>query len=295
MSSPARLGKDDRIVLGRSEIADAMRGTALAGLPVHEWVEGTLIVSGVDADDNADLLKAWRAAYALLPRTGRWPVLVADEDVNYELEPSPFDARVEAELVALDQAARTVDPWPFFQEGDDGPPEVELSFYTGGLHGVDVTADVLPTVSQNAGTQQILRAAYDHVLADPRLTAKVLEGARHLVNTEYWYQPNAASLLLAPTPSPWLAVAPLGFYGALGHDAELAAVLRQWHERWDVRPVAFWGTMMQFEVHRKPLPGDDAWTAARQVLALSPNIDVLQWELAVAVAAGDTWFVHHRP
>ncbi|WIM99698.1 hypothetical protein ACTOB_003358 [Actinoplanes oblitus] len=56
-------------------------------------------------------------------------------------------------------------------------------------------------------------------------------------STEYWYRPDDALLLLAPTPSPWLAVPPLGFYGALGHEAEPA----------------------------------------------------------VAVAAGDTWFVHNRP
>lgn len=186
-------------------------------------------------------------------------------------------------------------PLAVLPKGDDGPPEVELSFYTGGLHGVDVTADVLPTVPPDVGTQQLLRAAYDHVLADPRLTDEVLQRTRSVVSTDYWYQPDDASLLLAPTASPWLAVARLGFYGALGHEDKLAAVLRQWHERWDARPVACWGTMLQFEVHRKPLPGDDAWTAARQVLALSPNIDILQWELAVAIVAGDAWFVHNRP
>jgi hypothetical protein len=281
-------------VLGLSDTVGALQGTVLAGLPIREGPAGALIVSGLDTDDTAGLHAAWRAAYALLPETGRWPVLIDDGD-NESIDTGPFDARTEAELTALDRAARTVDPWPFFQRGDDGPPEVELSFYTGGLHGVDVTADVLPTLPHNVSTQQLLRAAYNHVSADPRLTAEVRERTRDVVSTGYWYQPDDASLMLAPTTSPWLAVAPLGFYGALGHEEELAAVLRQWHERWDVRPVACWGTMLQFEVHRKPVPGDDAWTAARQVLALSPNIDILQWELAVAIAAGDAWFVHNRP
>jgi hypothetical protein len=40
----------------------------------------------------------------------------------------------------------------------------------------------------------------------------------------------------------------MGFYGALEHEFELAAVLWQWYERWDVRPVACWDTMLQFSV-----------------------------------------------
>jgi hypothetical protein len=53
--------------------------------------------------------------------------------------------------------------------------------------------------------------------------------------------------------------------------------------------------MLQFEVHRPPASGDDAFTAARQVLALSPSVDIHQWELAVAMSAGDAWFLHNRP
>jgi hypothetical protein len=75
----------------------------------------------------------------------------------------------------------------------------------------------------------------------------------------------------------------------------LAAVLLQWHERWDVRSVACWDTMLHFEVRRPPAPGEDAFTAARQVLALSPNVDIDQWELAVAMRAGNARFLHNRP
>jgi hypothetical protein len=53
--------------------------------------------------------------------------------------------------------------------------------------------------------------------------------------------------------------------------------------------------MLQFEVHRPPAPGEDAFTAARQVLALSPNVDIDQWELAVAMRAGNARFLHNRP
>lgn len=53
--------------------------------------------------------------------------------------------------------------------------------------------------------------------------------------------------------------------------------------------------LLQFEVHRPPVPGDDAFTAARQLLAQSRNTDILQRELAIAITAGDAWFVHDRP
>jgi hypothetical protein len=234
-------------------------------------------------------------AHRLLAVTGRWPVLITTDYHEDLLEPTPFGARAAAALADLDRAARRADPWPLFQQSDDGPPEVELPFYTQGFYGVDVTAAVLPNVGPDVGTQQLLRAAYDHVRSDPGLTAQVVQRTRDVVSTDYWYVPDEVSLLLLPTASPWLAPYWISFYGALGHEQELAAVLWQWHERWDVRPVACWDTMLQFEVGRPPAPGEDAWTAARQVLALARNFDIHQWELAVAVTVGDAWFVHNRP
>jgi hypothetical protein len=50
-------------------------------------------------------------------------------------------------VARFDQAARTIDRWPFFQLGDDDAPGVQLSFYTHGLYGVDVTAEVLGMVA----------------------------------------------------------------------------------------------------------------------------------------------------
>jgi hypothetical protein len=282
-------------MLGSSETSGALRGTPLAGLPVRDGPAGALVVSGFGAEDSAALLRAWQAAQARTPVTGRWPLLCATDADDDLLAPSPLDGETRARLADLDRAARSVDPWPYFQRGDDGPPEVEPSFYTDGLHGVDVTAEVLPAVGPDAGTQQLLRAAYDYVRSDPGVTARVLERTREVVSIDYWYVPDDVSLLLLPTASPWLASYWMGFYGAVEHDRELAAVLWQWYERWDVRPVAGWDTMLQFAGHRAPTPGDDAFTAARQLLALSPNVDILQWELAVAMPAGDAWFVHHRP
>jgi hypothetical protein len=53
--------------------------------------------------------------------------------------------------------------------------------------------------------------------------------------------------------------------------------------------------MLQFQVGRRPALGDEAWTAAGQLKGLAPNLDMSRWELAVALPAGDAWFVHNRP
>jgi hypothetical protein len=57
-------------VLGLSEVAALLQGTPLAMLPVGDGPSGALVVSGIDP---ARLHDAWRAAFALLPVTGRWP------------------------------------------------------------------------------------------------------------------------------------------------------------------------------------------------------------------------------
>jgi hypothetical protein len=84
------------------------------------------------------------------------------------------------------------------------------------------------------------------------------------------------------------------FYGA-DDQQTLAEALAQWRNRWDARLVASWGTMLQFQVGRHPAPGDDAWAAAGQLKALAPDLELSRWEVAVALPAGDAWFVHNRP
>ncbi|GGO20839.1 hypothetical protein [Micromonospora parathelypteridis] len=54
------------------------------------------------------------------------------------------------------------------------------------------------------------------------------------------------------------------------------------------------GTVL-VQVGRRPTPGDEAWTVAGQLKALAPNLELSQWEVAVALPAGDAWFVHNRP
>jgi uncharacterized protein DUF4253 len=98
----------------------------------------------------------------------------------------------------------------------------------------------------------------------------------------------AADRFLLARP-PWI-----GFYGTLGEEHDLAAVLWQWHQRWDTRLVACWGTMLQLAAHQPPTPGDDAWTAARQILALGPNLDTSNGNWP-SRSRSDAWFIRNRP
>jgi hypothetical protein len=164
------------------------------------------------------------------------------------------------------------------------------------MAGVDLTA-LVSDVALPTPRQALERALYDRLLADADPYAQVLGSVRFVTQTDYWYTPDSVLLMLLPTSDVRSSGYWVDFYGALTREYQqkLAEVLAQWHHRWDARLVASWGTMLQFQVGRRPAPGDEAWTAAGQLKALAPNLDLSRWEVAVALPAGDAWFVHNRP
>ena len=117
----------------------------------------------------------------------------------------------------------------------------------------------------------------------------MLGSVRFVTQTDYWYAPDSVLLVLLPTSDVGSSGYWVDFYGALTQEYQqkLAEVLARWRHRWDARLVASWGTMLQFQVGRRPAPGDEAWTAAGQLKALAPSLDLSRWEVAVALPAGD--------
>ncbi len=275
------------------EVAAAVAGTPLAGLPIGYGVDGTILISDIDPNG---LLESWRAAHTLIPITDRWPIMVVDDDdepLETEFDPD-FSSVDESELSALDRAARTADPWPQLQRYDDQLITAEdVSFFAVSRSGVDLTADVLANVRLPTTSHDLQRWIYQRVLSDPDLTAQVVDTFRYELSTNYWHTPNRVLLTLLPTASSWLAPHWVSYFDTEG--SVLAAALRQWHQRWDVQLVASWNTMLQLIVGRQPRPGDQAWTAARQILALATHFEIHQWELAVALPGGQAWFLHRRP
>jgi hypothetical protein len=278
------------------EIAAVFAGTPLAGLPIGHGPAGAVLIADVEPQR---LHEAWQVADALVPVLGRRPIMVTDDfDDTLSIRRDPAPAPPEPELRAFAEAARAAEPWQAYRHysEDDEVHEGELEYYARGAAGVDLTA-LASEVTLPVPRPALERALYDRLLADADLHARVLDSVRFATQTDYWFTPDSVLLMLLPTSDVRRSGYWVDFYGALSrqYQQKLAEVLTQWWHRWDARLVASWGTMLQFQVGRRPAAGDEAWTAAGQLKALAPNLALSRWELAVALPAGDAWFVHNRP
>ncbi|MEU8283295.1 DUF4253 domain-containing protein [Micromonospora sp. NPDC048905] len=278
------------------QIEAAFVGTPLAGLPIGHGPSGSVLVADVDPERLRD---AWQAADALVPVIGRLPVLVTDDvDDEMTIRQEPERGPSVSELRAFVEAARSSEPWLAYRHHseDHVADEGEVEYHARGAAGVDLMALVSDVVLPTP-VPELERTLYERLLTDTDLHAQVLDSVRLVTQFDYWYTPDSVLLMLLPTTDVRACAYWLDFFGALTLEdqQELAEVLTQWRHRWDARLVASWGTMLQFQVGRRPTPGDDAWVAAGQLQALAPNLELSRWEVAVALSAGDAWFVHNRP
>ncbi|WP_433288915.1 DUF4253 domain-containing protein [Micromonospora sp. CA-244673] len=290
------IGETFTMLTDLDQIEAVFLGTPLAGLPIGYGPSGTILVADIDPNR---LHEAWQAAEALVPATGRRPVMITDDfhgGLRFRPEPEPGPSA--SELRAFAEAAESSDPWLVYHHysEDDEVHEGEVEYYARGVTGVDLTA-LVSDVALPTGRQALERELYDRLLADADLHARVLGSARFVTQTDYWYTPTSVLLMLLPTSDVRSSGYWVDFFGAPTREYQrrLAEVLAQWRHRWDARLVASWGTMLQFQVDRRPTPGAEAWTAAGQLKALAPNLALSRWEVAVAMPAGDAWFVHNRP
>ncbi|MEV6303092.1 DUF4253 domain-containing protein [Actinoplanes sp. NPDC051861] len=271
------------------DLRSAFRRTPLARKRLKPGPKGTIVVPGIDPGDS---FTAWQAAAGLVERTGRWPVLVTSwtDEPLWGRRSAPPD---ENDLLLLDRVARQTDPWWRPVRPGEWPVTAEQTPYLArGLSGVDFAAlRVPPGISRDDLNYEV----YQQVLDEPLLVERVVRGAGRVVTRESWFTPENVSLLLLPTASPWLAPAWVSYHGTLGMDNVLAAVLWQWHERWDAKLVACWDTMLQFTLGRRPAPGVQAWELAGQVKTMARSLDINRWELAVLLSHADTLFLHDRP
>jgi hypothetical protein len=279
------------------EVAAALAGTPMAHLPTGHGPEGTILVRDIAP---GGVLEAWEAAYARMPVTGRWPVMVSDDfdEGSLDLLPEPdASAPSEAVLSEFDHATRTLDPWSSFERDDEPVEEPDfLTFFADGCYThVRFSEEASQRFELPTTVHAVERWAYERVLSEPALVDQVRQDARWAFQTSNWHTPDRVSLLLLPTTAPWLAAYWVDFYGSMGWSAGLGAVLRQWHEQYGARLVAGWGTMLQLLVDRPPTSEEQAWTLAGQLLGLTTHLEAHQWELAVALPEGAAWFLHNRP
>ncbi|GAA3923614.1 hypothetical protein Aau02nite_73150 [Amorphoplanes auranticolor] len=270
------------------DIAAALRGSTLEDHPVEEGLGGTFLVQNVDP---ARVLEAWQAARAAMPLTGRWPVFTLPGDLHHEPEP--------AELVELDRAARTLDPWSVYRRygADEAQDRHDVERYVDVFLGADLVEPALQQLRPPTTSHVLQRWIYDTVLADPQLTTRAFSGCEHLVGTNRWHTWPEVQLVLLPTTAQWLAPAWVSYFGAARDNGQAgwAAAMRQWERQWGAGLVAAWGTMLQFTAARRPEPGPQAWELAGQLMAVGGSLQCEQWQLAIALTRGDAWFLHDRP
>jgi len=270
------------------QIAAALRGTALQGHPVEEGLGGTFLVADVEP---AQLLDAWRAARSATPTTGRWPVLTGVGELY--VEPTDDD------IAALEQAARTVDPWSVYRRwGADEPVSVDdLRLYVPSPPTVDLVARAARELTLPMTRAAVERWTWQTLLADPVLTEWGHRQSAWIVGTRTWYIPQEVQLVLLPTPKQWLAPAWIRYFGAGDPRMweALAAGIRLWEQQWGAELVACWATMLQFLVSRPPAAGEQAWQLAQQLKAVGGSLQMGPWQLAFAVTRSDAWFLHDRP
>lgn len=280
------------------EIAAALRGTVLDGLPIEEGLGDTWVVTGID---KSQLLPAWRTARAATTETGRWPVLTMVDEWWLDAESEQIEA--------LEHAARTVDPWTVYRWwGTDSliKPE-ELHLWLPDFLGQDAAEQARRDLSLPTTLVAVERWTWERLLADPAALEQAWPRTAPYVGTQYWFTPpEGADVVLLPTSIQWLAPAWLNYFGATEKAARtdlgdnpgrkgLAAAIRQWEQQWGAELVASWGTMLQFVVGRRPALGEQAWQLALQHLAVGGSLQTPSWELALALTRSDAWFLHDRP
>jgi Domain of unknown function (DUF4253) len=270
-------------------LTEALHRTLLAGRRVVEAPGGCLRIIGLD---RHDVLPAWHAARSVLPATGRRPVFRTNEFGGlHGRDPGPTPSG----LADLDRAARATDPWANPGAWPDEPlDEDDLCLYVPTFEGADLLSEAESELREPT-LWTVDRWVHDRVLADPALREQAEQRVAHLVGSASWYEPESVELWFLPTTEPHLAPAWIDFFGTLGHDERLAAALLQWHRAWGAELVAAWGTMLQLVAARRPSPGDEAWNLAHQHKCLASHQDADRWQLALALARSDEWFLHSRP
>lgn len=293
--------EDVGVASSADEIGRALRGTALEGMPVtsppSEYPEGSpfwrpdsdvLVIHGVEP---ARVLDHWRAARDVLPTTSRWPVAVTPEwHGGFQLVPEDEPAELERAIIDMDESRMS----PRFAY-DVPRAQQEWQGLEHLFPGACLAAVMAAELPDPVLDHEVDRWIHDRLTADPSLVTLVEERLQWHVGTRSWFEPDSVELALLPTPSPWLAIRWVGYFGA-GHDLPaFVAALKRWHSTWGAELVAAWGTMLQFTVARRPQPGEEAWGLAGELLAWAGSLQLSQWELALVLSRSDTWFLHDRP
>jgi Domain of unknown function (DUF4253) len=117
-----------------------------------------------------------------------------------------------------------------------------------------------------------------------------------------WFDPGEQKLplLLLPIENSWDSLAYLHWYGACSPGSPVAiSFLKKWHQQYNAELVCHYGTMLQFNVGRRPISPEEAFELAWEQEALAECTTILPGislrDHARSLLKVKQWFVHQRP
>lgn len=266
----------------------------------------------------------WRVARALLPQTGRWPLITtthsaenagslqanlleADFFSRFYYEEAPqFEKNPDPEIItpkALRMQADTADYLPAFQayiQERDGDYPLDLYMDTIAQDCRDRVGTPKRKEINAAHDSGKFKTYYDNERWLDRW--EQAQGYTHDVQEarQDWYEPESTVMLFLPTSNGWDALAYLNWYGTSDIGSEYYIALgRSWEKRFGAELVAHYGTILQCVVSRPPQSLDEAWPLAcehdmssESTLALS---GIHLRDYAHALIGWNRWFLHERP
>lgn len=310
------------------ELAEILRETELSD---RELAQTEILNTGERAlaveVAPSDCIASWEVLRRLVPRTGRWPVVVSSWEESDRLEAIftdlfsrfPYDFEPE-------RGNRDISPRAIVARAEDLSVEVALQSYADveaqfTLAGEELRAEIeseLQYIRDRFGMapsrSEVMEALGDGAIAPHRLESFLFAWETERIPPAQletppplgyldWFEPDGLNtgIILLPTLKSWETLAYASFFGAEGFgEAEKAiAVLKSWNQRFGAELVAHYGTMLQFVVRDVPSTPQDAFQLAweQSLLAsctlLLPGISLR--EHARALRHTRRWFLHERP
>ena len=273
---------------------------------------------------SEDPVLAWAHLRGLAGKTGRWPVLTllhssradpweervrkADLFSRYYFRDERKEDRKDDSPDAVLRAAEGLDVsrgFRDFSEDNSITLEEYLEVTLEGTQGLFGMGPPMPSpaafLREHAlRTQEsIERWFFEWELANcPSPLALPERGLSHIA----WYEEGLESqaLLLMPTPNGWEVPAYINWFASGRRNSQfVVAMLRDWHATYGAELVAHFGTMLQFQVARRPQTAAEAFQLAWHQHLIAPGTTILPGisprDHARALMHTDRWFLHERP
>lgn len=264
--------------------------------------------------------KCWRAARALLDKTGRWPVVTMfygpgggpAQEIDaegifsrfyYEEAPDSDDVSPRGLIAAADDV--DLDGFIARKRAHDEERGWSLDEM------IDFQLEAtLRAVGKAPTANEVRKARLDGkpLTSDLELERWLLEwelangGMRDPSEGRHaWFDGDESfALLFLPTAQPWDTLAYINMFGTSDYGSEnYIAMGRRWHQRYGAELACHYGTMLQSFVTRPPTDPREAFALSAEHLLMAPctfhTSGTTLRHHAAGLVGHDRWFFHERP